>query len=100
MKPFSASRRGTVALFVVPSLVVLALLAGDADAAQPPVDLGTADDFAVLAGQTVTNLGPSAITGDIGVAPGSAVAFLLACTGTIHAVDAFAAHAQRVATAS
>jgi hypothetical protein len=94
MKPFSASRRGTVALFVVPSLVVLALLAGDADAAQPPVDLGTADDFAVLAGQTVTNLGPSAITGDIGVAPGSAVTGLLALVGTIHAGDAVAGQAK------
>jgi hypothetical protein len=81
-------------------LVVLGFLAGDAAAAQPPVGLGTADDFAVLAGQTVTNAGPSAITGDVGVAPGAAVAGLLAITGVIHTADATAARAQADLTAA
>jgi hypothetical protein len=75
-------------------LFVFAFLAGDAVAAQPPVALGTADSFAVLAGQTVTNTGPSAITGDLGLAPGTAVAGLLAVAGTIHAADAAAGSAQ------
>src|SRR5437588_12835742 len=35
--------------------------------------LGTAGNFAVLAGTTVTNTGPTWITGELGVAPGSAV---------------------------
>ena len=35
--------------------------------------LGTAGNFAVLAGTTVTNTGPTWITGQLGVAPGSAV---------------------------
>jgi hypothetical protein len=41
--------------------------------AQAPVGLGTAGNFAVLAGSAVTNTGPSVISGSIGLAPGSAV---------------------------
>jgi hypothetical protein len=88
------ARASTLALFVVASLVAPALLAGAAVAAQAPVGLATADSFAVLAGQTVTNTGPSVITGDIGVSPGTAVVGLVAVTGTIHAGDAAADRAQ------
>jgi len=51
------------------SLVVVPLAIG----AQAPVGLGTAGNFAVLAGSTVTNTGPSVISGSVGLAPGSAV---------------------------
>jgi len=44
-----------------------------ASAAQPPVGLGAATTFAILGGQTVTNTGPTVITGNVGVSPGSAV---------------------------
>jgi len=37
------------------------------------VPLGAAATFAVLASSTVTNSGPSIVTGDLGVSPGSAV---------------------------
>ncbi|MGZ8634434.1 MAG: ice-binding family protein [Solirubrobacteraceae bacterium] len=89
-----ASSAPNVALLAVALVAAMALLASSALAAQPPVGLGTADSFAVLAGQTVTNIGPSAINGDLGVAPGTAVAGLLAVVGTIHAADAVAGQAQ------
>lgn len=37
------------------------------------VNLGTADSFAVLAGSAITNSGPSVISGNLGISPGSAV---------------------------
>jgi Ice-binding-like len=40
---------------------------------QAPVVLGAAGNFVVLAGSTVTNTGPSSVTGDLGVSPGTAV---------------------------
>ena len=54
----------------------MASLLGDvaiASAAQPVVQLGTAASFAVLAGSTVTNTGPSTIKGSLGLSPGTAV---------------------------
>jgi LPXTG-motif cell wall-anchored protein len=72
--------------------------AGDqAAAAQAPVGLGTAASFAVLAGTTVTNTGPSVISGDVGLSPGTAVVGFppgIVNNGTIHATDTVAAQAQ------
>lgn len=76
-------------------LLVLAALASSARA--QAVGLGTADSFAVLAGSTVTNTGPSRIGGDIGVSPGSAVTGFppgVVVGGTLHAADAVALQAQ------
>jgi len=68
-------RRRPSRLAVVVSLLAGALLlaAPLALSAQAPVGLGTAGNFAVLAGSTVTNTGPSVISGSVGLAPGSAV---------------------------
>ena len=68
-------------------------------AAAPP--LGTEQNFAVLGGQTVTNTGPSVITGNLGVSPGSAVTGFppgLVTGGTTHAADAVALQAQNDTT--
>jgi Ice-binding-like len=63
--------------------------------------LGTAASFAVLAGSTATNTGPTVVTGDLGVSPASAVTGFppgIVVGGTIHAADAVAAQAQADAT--
>jgi hypothetical protein len=68
-----------------------------AGAAQPTVGLGTADSFAILAGQTVTNTGPTTISGNLGVSPGSAVTGFppgIVTNGTIYAADAGGVAAQ------
>src|SRR6266852_8560168 len=64
--------------------------------AQAPVALGSAANFAVLAGSTVTNTGATTVTGDLGVSPGTAVTGFPpgTVTGTTHAGDPAAAQAQ------
>ncbi|GII82904.1 hypothetical protein Ssi03_08940 [Sphaerisporangium siamense] len=89
----AAALTATVAVWVV------AAAPGSAGAAaQPvPVPLGAAAGFAVLAGTSVTNTGTSAITGDVGVAPGSTVTGLTPpsiVNGIIHINDAAATQAQ------
>lgn len=60
------------------------------------VVFGTTSTFAILAGSTVTNTGLTAVTGDLGVSPGSAVTGFPPGTvsGSTHAADATAATAQ------
>ena len=67
------------------------------------IDLGTASNFAVLAGSTVTNSGATTIHGDLGVSPGTAVTGFppgLVFNGTAHGADAVTAQAQTDLTAA
>ncbi|MCW2793240.1 MAG: hypothetical protein JWO76_2338 [Nocardioides sp.] len=100
--PRSARRTGTLAglaVGAVAAAVSLLMVAASpaAFAALPPVGLGTATPFAVLAGTTVTNTGPSVISGDLGVSPGSAVTGFppgQVVNGAQHVADAVALQAQ------
>ncbi len=77
-------------------LLMGALPISTAYAAEAPVGLGTAATYSVLGGQTVTNTGPSTLSGDLGVSPGSAITGFPpgVVGGAIHAADAQAGQAQ------
>jgi hypothetical protein len=66
-------------------------------AAEAPADLGTAESFAVLAATTVTNTGPTLVSGYLGVSPGTAVTGFppgQVINGTQHSADAKALQVQ------
>ena len=90
----TAATTGTTA-----GALLLAGLVGvaPAAAAQPEPNLGTAKSFAVLAGSTVTNTGPSYISGNLGVFPGTAITGFppgLVVNGVENSANALAAGAK------
>lgn len=87
------------------SLVVFPLLIGAAVSmagASPPIDLGVADPFAVLAGTTITNAGTTTINGDVGLHPGPAISDLgtMTVNGATHVANAEALAAKNALTAA
>lgn len=68
-------------------------LTGSGSAATTTVDLGTANNFAILAGTpNITTVGATTITGDVGLSPATGAGIGLTAAqvaGTIYAVDAF-----------
>ena len=100
----TARSRLASALTVVCAMTVLIGVVGtaSANAATLPVSLGTAADFAVLAGSTITNTGPTTINGDLGLSPGTAVTGFPPgqVNGTVHAADGAALQAKNDLTAA
>ncbi|HEX3069162.1 MAG TPA: ice-binding family protein [Thermoanaerobaculia bacterium] len=73
------------------------LLLFSASAAFAQISLGTAQNFGVLGGSTVTNTGATTVNGNVGVSPGSAVTGFppgVVVGGAIHSNDAVAMQAQ------
>jgi hypothetical protein len=71
--PLRAGRRSSrVGLILLGSLASL-IFASSALGATATVGLGTAAQFSVLGGSTVTNTGPTTMFGDLGLYPGTAV---------------------------
>jgi hypothetical protein len=99
---FNKSKHSVLCKAIPPILTGLSLamiLAASpqvATAAELPVALGRAGNFAVLAGATVTSTGATVVHGDLGVSPGTAVTGFPPGTivGTLHAGDAAAADAE------
>lgn len=78
------------------TLTVLLAMHVSTTSARADVGLGTADDFAVLAGTTITNTGATTITGDVGLHPGSAVTGFgsVTLTGDLHVANGVAQQAK------
>jgi hypothetical protein len=99
--------RPLLALSLPCAAVALTLVAtaNPATAAAPPIGLGNVESFAVLASSTVTNSGPTVVSGDLGVSPGTAVTGFdqpggpgSVVNGAIHKADAVAGQAQLALT--
>ncbi|MFU8891219.1 MAG: ice-binding family protein [Anaerosomatales bacterium] len=84
-----------ISLLVV-LLAVTMVMPATSVAAQPTVNLGTTSNFAVLAGETITNTGPTVINGDVGVHPKTTFTGQAEATinGAVHLADDVAAQAK------
>lgn len=82
-----------ISLLMLVMLVVMISLPVFASTVQPTVNLGSTEDYAVLAGSTITNIGTSSINGsvggNVGLYPGTEITGMetLTVSGTVHLTD-------------
>jgi hypothetical protein len=88
------SRAGLSLFCVFASL----LFASNAFAAVAAVGLGASASFSVLAGSTITNTGPTTMSSDLGLSPGSSVTGAPVVFGQTHVDDAVAIEAKTALT--
>jgi hypothetical protein len=95
-KFFQTRATGATALVAAFAAAMLVTLVGGAAAAAHGVRLGTASQFAVLAGSGITNTGPTTVTGDLGTYPTTTMTGTgsLTINGTNHAGDAVTQQAK------
>jgi type VI secretion system secreted protein VgrG len=93
--PSNNTRRSAATCAAV--LIVFALLATSWSAAASVISLGAAENVAVLGSSTVTNTGPTIVTGNVALSPGVSVTGFGPGTivgGSIHIGDALATQAH------
>jgi hypothetical protein len=73
---------------------------GATPATMGTVGPGSAGNYTVLAGQSITNTGPTTITGNLGLEPGSSVGLGLLVSGSVDIDNANAINGQTILTAA
>jgi hypothetical protein len=93
-----------IGICIIGILAILLSAATEPALAANAPSLVAVKSFSILAGQTVTNTGPTTVIGDVGVSPGSSITGFppgsVGPPGTKHAADAIAAAAQADDTAA